>query len=193
MKTSITILLFLLISTASIYAQRNASLVAQAEKLIARIKTEENYPIGGKDTLIDLNGDQYKDILIEYYGPAGTGMKNRIWVFLFDPAHNSFTESEQLSNVGNPTFYFNQKMVTGYYIAMGGGYAVKLKWDHLKLDSLEYIDIEVLNTKPDDLAFRLSSYDYIAKKRKITTLSEMKLPDEYHYMDYIPLIKNYSH
>jgi len=189
MKTPLIILLFVLLTPSVAYSQNNPALKKKADQLIKGLKNKGDYPNGGNDTLIDLNGDRYKDILIEYYGASGTGLKNRIQVFLFDPFRNKFKESEQLSNLANPTFYFNKKIITGYYVANGGGYATKMKWDHSKFDTLEYIDIEVNNSVKDHPVFTLSSYNYVTKKRQVKTLSVMDLPKEYNYWDYVPLIK----
>lgn len=133
--------------------------------------------------------DRYNDILIEYYGSSGTGLKNRIQVFLFNPSQNKFKECEQLSGLANPTFYFDKKIVTGYYVANGGGHATKMKWNDFKLDTLEYIDIDVDNSVNGHPKFTLISYNYVTKKRKVKILSTMKLPDEYNYWQYVPLIK----
>jgi len=188
-KTSIIIISVLLLASTFVYCQKNSDFHKKAAVLIKSLKDKGDYPNGGNDTLIDLNGDGYKDILIEYYGASGTGLKNRIQVFLFEPFHNKFKESEQLSDLANPTFYFNRKIITGYYVANGGGYATKLKWNHLKLDTLEYIEIETNNSVKNRPLFTLSSYNYVTKKRKVKTLSAMKLPEEYKYWDYVPIIK----
>jgi len=190
MKTLFIILLVILLIPSASYSQNDLALKKKAEELIKELKSNREYPrSSGYDTLIDLNSDRYKDILIEYYGDFGTGLKNRIRVFLFDPLHNKFKECRQLSNLANPTFYFNKKIVVGYYVAIGGGYAAKLKWDHLKLDSLENIDIEVNNSVENHPLFTISSYNYVTKKRLIKTVSSMELPEEYRYWKYVPIIK----
>ncbi len=190
MKTSLIIFFLFVIGSSAAYSQSNFALKKKAEKLIRDLKESGNYPsIAGKDTLIDLNGDRYKDILIEYYGASGTGLKNRIQVFLYNPSQNKFKECEQLSGLANPTFYLSKKIITGYYVANGGGYATKLKWNHLKLDTIEYFDIEVNNSNKGPVTFTLSYYNHVTKKKQVKTLPVMELPEEYHYMDYVPIIK----
>src|SRR5437868_271333 len=119
LRTNVIITVFLL-NTYNSYAQIKSSLRSQAQNIIANLKKNYEYPLGGKDTLIDLNGDNFKDILIEYYGLAGSGEKNRIKVYLYNNFSKRFSECEQLSFLANPTFYFDKKIVTGYYVANGG-------------------------------------------------------------------------
>ena len=33
-----------------------------------------------------------------------------------------------LSDLGNPTFYINRKIITGFYIGLGGGGGTQLEW-----------------------------------------------------------------
>ena len=80
------------------------------------------------------------------------------------------------------------QLVAGYYLGNGGGTATKLKWKGLGLDTLEHIDIEVIN-KSGKVSFKLFSVNYISKKKTVRTLDIMDLPKEYSYMDYQPIIK----
>ena len=189
MKSSfIIVFLSFLIPTIS-YSQSSSQVKQKARELLMGLKDKGEYPLGGSDTLIDLNNDHYMDVLIEYYGASGTGLKNRVQVFLYNPSRNKFKECEQLSGLANPIFYFNKGIVTVYYVANGGGDATKLKWNLLKLDTLEYISIVVDNSVKNYPTFTLSSFNYITKKRRIRTLSTMELPKEYRYWDYVSVIK----
>ena len=82
--------------------------------------------MGGKDTLIDLNGDNFKDILIEFYALAGTGEKNGVDVYLYNNSKKKFVQCEQLNYLANPTFYRDKKIVVGYYLGNGGGALLNL-------------------------------------------------------------------
>lgn len=163
----------------------------QARKFVIRLKNNDDYPMGGKDTLIDLNGDNLKDILIEFYALAGTGEKNGVRVYLYDKSRKKFVQCEQLNYLVNPTFYRDKKNVVGYYLGNGGGRATKLKWRGLKLDTLEHIDIDV-TWQHNTPTFKLASYDYITKKKTSKILENMSLPKEYNYSDYKPIIKTNS-
>jgi len=89
----------------------------------------ENAPSASDfDTLFDINYDGYKDYVIGYYAQAGTGIKNRIKVFFYEPKKNNYILNEQLSDLPNPTFYINQKKITGFYIGNGGGGGGRLEW-----------------------------------------------------------------
>jgi hypothetical protein len=178
--------IFLLISHFS-YAQ-SSSLKEQSRKVIAQLKKDYDYPIGAKDTLIDLNGDNFKDILIEFYYASGTGLKNGIRVYLYNNIAWKFEPCEQLNGIGNPTFYFDKKIITCYYVGNGGGWAAKFKWKGLKLQTLEEFDIDV-EWKKDGPIFHIESIDHITKKKTSKTRKMMTLPEEYNYYEYIPIIK----
>ncbi len=141
------------------------------------------------DTLIDLNGDGYADILIEYYGLSGSGLKNRIEVHLYDKKTGKFIYHEQLSSIVNPTFYFFEREVTGYYIAVSGGGAVRLLWndDGLTLDTLEQFDVLIEHTSKLDILMERTYYT-----NHNTTQWEadiIDLPRKYRYGRYRPLVR----
>jgi hypothetical protein len=186
---SLVLIISLLVSNTS-FSQENKLFRKKADKIISGLKLKNDYPIGAKDTLIDLNGDQNKDILIEFYYSAGTGLKNGVQVFLYDKSKKQFRECEQLNHLANPTFYFNKKIVTGYYIAVGGGNATKLKWSGLSLDTLEFIEVETI-LKPT-LRFKINSKNYVTKKMTSKTAEVVNLPKEYNYFNYKPIIKKNS-
>lgn len=101
------------------------SIKQQAKNIISKLKSSYEFPIGVNDTLIDLNRDGFKDLLIEYYGASGTGLKNRISVYLYDNSKNKLKPCEALNYLANPTIYFDKKIVVGYYLGNGGGTATK--------------------------------------------------------------------
>jgi hypothetical protein len=195
MKQSLSTILFLLFSLVfgQSYAQTSLQ-KKQAQTIVTRLKSNDGnyeYRVGGRDTLIDLNGDGFKDLLIEYYGDSGSGLKNRVTVYLYDNTKKKFKPCEQLNSIANPTFYFDKKLVVGYYIGNGGGDATKLKWHGLRLDTLEHIDIDI-NWPSNVATFTLTSYNFITKKKAVKTLRAMDLPKEYNYWNYQPIIKTDS-
>jgi hypothetical protein len=179
-------ILLLLVSTQSF--SQGQSIKEQARKIISGLKSSNEFPIDARDTLIDLNGDGFKDLLIEYYGAAGTGLKNRIHVYLYDNSRKKLKSCEPLNYLANPAFYFDRKIVVGYYLGNGGGTAIKLKWNGLRLDTLEHIDIDVIN-QGCAISFKLTSVDYITKRQSFKIVETMDLPGEYKYMNYQPVIK----
>lgn len=78
--------------------------------------------------MIDLNYDNIKDYVIGYYGQSGTGIKNKIRVYLFDIKKQNYVLNKQLSDLSNPTFYIEKKKITEFYISNGGGNGSKLEW-----------------------------------------------------------------
>lgn len=184
------ILCLLFLVPVSSFCQGNSVLKKKAVVFIDHLKKNGGIPFTSNDTLIDLNKDGYIDILVEYYGASGTGLKNRIQVYLYHPSVKKFKECNQLSNLANPTFYFSKKTVAGYYVANGGGYAAKLRWrNYFQLDTMEYINIDAVYDGNKLIGFKLDSYNYATGKRKVENLEAMRLPKEYRYYDYVPIIK----
>lgn len=180
------IILLLLISGPS-FGQL-LSIEQQSLNIISGLKSGHEISNDAKDTLIDLNGDGFKDLLIEFYGASGTGLKNRICAYLYDNSKKKLKPCDMLNYLANPTFYFDKKIVVGYYLGNGGGTATKLKWNGLRLDTLEHIDIDVIG-KDGTTSFKLISVNYQTRRKSFKTLEIMNLPDEYKYMDYQSVIK----
>ena len=80
------------------------------------------------DTLLDLNYDGHPDYVIGYYGQSGTGIKNRVEVFIYNPGSGNYIYDEELSSMPNPTFYMKQRKITWFYIGNGGGNGGRLQW-----------------------------------------------------------------
>lgn len=102
-----------------------------------------NYPmIAGADTLFDLNYDGRKDLIIRYYALAGTGIKNRIEAYPWSEKENRFIYDSFLSSIPNPSFYIKQKTITGFYIGLGSGDGIILKWKNQHWDTATYFLFE---------------------------------------------------
>jgi len=109
---------------------------------------EDGYGAYQYDTLIDLNYDGYPDYVIGLYGMAGNGIKNGVQVYLYDPKSKRYEESEQLSNMPNPTFYLREKKITTFYIAGSGSGSrlewIKDKWTETKTFEVDHDDKDYL-------------------------------------------------
>jgi len=105
-----------------------STLKIKSQKLLMSFNAESKITSADYDTLIDLNYDNIKDFVIGYYGQSGTGIKNKIRVYLFDANKHNYVLNEQLSNLSNPTFYIEQKKITEFYIGNGGGSGSKHEW-----------------------------------------------------------------
>jgi hypothetical protein len=126
--TFIFSILFFTSCNSDIKKVSEETLKAKSQKLLKAFNEESKITSADSDTLIDLNYDDIKDFVIGYYGQSGTGLKNRIRVYLYDIKKDNYVLNEQLSNLSNPTFYIDQKKITEFYIGNGGGSGSKLEW-----------------------------------------------------------------
>lgn len=104
------------------------TLKTKSQKLLAAFNQESKITSADFNSLIDLNYDDIKDFIIGYTGQSGTGIKNKIRVYLYDKEKDNYVLNEQLSNLSNLTFYLDQKKITDFYIGNGGGNGSKLEW-----------------------------------------------------------------
>lgn len=111
-----------------------------------------NYPLvqALKSELIDLNYDGKKDLVIHYYGMAGTGLKNRIAVYFYDQLKSNFAFDKELSLLMNPSFYLAHKMITSFYVANGGGDGLVLQWSGTRWDTLKYFVFTPASNQDED-------------------------------------------
>jgi hypothetical protein len=84
------------------------------------------------DSLFDLNYDGYVDYVIGFYYQSGTGLKHGIKVYLFDSQNKVYQKDSLLSSLANPSFYLEEKIITGFYLPHGAGGGEKLEWIHDK-------------------------------------------------------------
>lgn len=162
----------------------------KAEKLLWHLRDSGYYPTvtSYRDTLIDANGDRQSDLLVEYYGCCGTGIKNRAEIFLFDKSANRFLTDSPII-LSNPTFNFTNNTLVGYYVGAGGGHAYKLKWRGMELDTLEYIEIDLIRKAGEITGVKSSLHNYRTGKISETVSDMVSLPREYKYGDYKPIVR----
>jgi hypothetical protein len=92
------------------------------------------------DTLRDINGDGYKDFVVNWYSGCGCCPRGDSYIYFYNPDNGSVTESVELLNA---TFLPGMKLV---YL-MDYGYPgrielYKCKWSGLKLDTLESVSAD---------------------------------------------------
>lgn len=80
-------------------------LKAKSQQLLKNFNEENRITSADYDSLIDLNYDNIKDFVIGYYGQSGSGLKNRIRVYLYDIKKQDYVLNEQLSNLSNHILY----------------------------------------------------------------------------------------
>ena len=158
----------------------------KAAQLLANLKDSIDYAaFWGKDTLIDLNGDGHRDLLLEFYGSSGTGLKNRVNIYLFNNKKLRFLKEP--IDLPNPTFNFRNNTIVSYYVANGGGYATELKWHGLRLDTIESIEVNIHVSKE----FKATAiiHNHLTGKETKKTTDMVWLPDKYKYWNYTPIIR----
>lgn len=126
------------------------------------------------DTLFDLTYDGFQDYVIGYYGKSGTGIKNKVKVYLFNPKKQCYFLDVQLSDIPNPTFYIKQKKITGFYIGNGGGAGGRLEWINNKWTTTKEFDVD----KEGDRTKWKISYPLKKKKEVIVRPFQMIPPEE---------------
>lgn len=127
-----------------------------------------NNGVGGKDydTLFDVNYDGYKDYVIGYYGSCGTGLKNRVQVYLYVPQKKNYVWNEFLSQLPNPSFYINRKKITSFYLGNGAGSGGELRWLHHRWTVVMCFDADS-HSHNDDSSTLTISYPLQHKSKKI--------------------------
>lgn len=158
------------------------------EKIVADLKIDNSITLGGVDTLIDLNYDGQPDILVEYYGTAGSGMKNYIFAYLYNKEKSTFVIDTFLSGLISPTFNFKKKTITSFYIANGGGDAWKYYWDGKVSKPLENYHFEINDTK-SKLQVKCLYKNLVSGEKFESVDTIVSLPIEYNYCNYSGLIK----
>jgi hypothetical protein len=126
------------------------------------------------DTLLDLTYDGFNDYIIGYYGKSGTGIKNRVNVYLFNPKRHCYILDEQLSDLPNPTFYIKQKIITGFYIGKGGGGGHRLEWINNKWRITKEFEVD----KDGDTTKWKISYPLKKKKEVVVRPFQMIPPGD---------------
>lgn len=163
----------------------------KARKFLAGFWEENMYiSLVHNDTLLDLNDDGFIDILIEYYGTTGTGFKNAIEAYLYEKETGRFIYQEQLSALVNPTFYFRENIVCGYYVGYGGGWANMYKWaaNGKKLDTLEMFTLDINNVDGFKVNLEKTNFQNSRKTHRWEA-DIIDLPRKYRYGKYSPLIR----
>lgn len=127
------------------------------------------------DTLRDVNGDGYKDFIVDTYGTNGCCLKAFSEVYLFRPATGGFSQGFEFIN---PTFSARERVIRGVcYGHPGATQMYKYRWRGAAVDTLEYIFYE---EKPDGRRTRnILRARYQMGKGPADTLRLARMPPEY--------------
>ncbi len=183
-RTGFVIFFAALLFPATSHAKADAEMRKKAKALL-HAHLHDYDPAEAHDSLMDMNGDGYDDIIVEFYYGAGTGLKNGVDLIMYDPAKKTF-DARQSIRLVNPTFYFKKREVVSYYIASGGGEAKKQKWNGIKLKLIENIVVDV--DSKTGLEFSFTQKNHLTGKVTKWKATEMVLPKEYNYFQYTPLV-----
>ncbi len=188
MRSALPIFLLVLLLPEMLNAKTKNSLYRQAKKIATNIEMSLS-PAGGCDTLMDINGDGSKDIVVEFYSGCGTGEKNGTIMVMYDTIKKRFDTRHQIT-IPNAHFDFKKHTVTKYYVAAGGGYARLYKWKGIRLVLLEDVEVEV---EPEPtLKFKMTRKNHITGKTTHWESDEVDLPAVYHYYKYKHLVRSCS-
>lgn len=91
------------------------------------------------DSLYDVNGDSYKDLVITNNTMNGQCQPQFSQLFCFDINKGEFREIEKVSSLPNVTFQSTEKTLSGEWECQMSKEIYKFKWaNDFKLDSLYY-------------------------------------------------------
>jgi len=120
---------------------------------------------------MDVNGDGYKDFVMENYSSNGCCPRDDEYAYLYKPIDGSLTNGEELFN---PTYFPKDKLT---YI-MGYGWPgfvtmYKCKWNGYKLDTIEDIKADTAHKNMYFVSNYITGKDYSVKG----------LPKEYKHLN----------
>lgn len=114
--------------------------VIQNQKLTSVLKHDQWALTYVSDTLKDINGDGYKDYVLNWYGSNGCCLKGFSDVYLYQPKTGTFTDQFEFIN---PTFLPKEKVIRGVcYGHPGETEMYTYKWKGEAIDTIEYISYE---------------------------------------------------
>jgi hypothetical protein len=89
------------------------------------------------DSIQDVNGDNDKDFVANWYGSSGCCLKDFYDVYILNPQNGTFSNQFRFIN---PTFSPKEHIIRGVeYGQPGETDLYKYKWNGLKVDTIEYI------------------------------------------------------
>jgi hypothetical protein len=139
------------------------------------IKQLEEESLGApvlNDTIFDVNGDNYLDFALNWYGMNGCCLKNFYSVYLFRIDSAKFTKEIHFTN---PTFSPQEKTVRGVFYGYPSQVPLyKYRWQGYELELVELIYPEPMNHQ---IFYRKKSEN---AKEKGEVLS--MIPPEYHHI-----------
>ena len=104
------------------------------------INHKQSTMIYTSDSIRDINGDDHKDFIVNWYGSSGCCLKGFSNVYLYKEAEGTFTSDYEFIN---PTFSPKEGIIRGVcYGHPGETEMYKYKWNGEKIDTIAYIYYE---------------------------------------------------
>ncbi|MBA4849547.1 XAC2610-related protein [Emticicia sp. BO119] len=141
----------------------------KVQTVLFYIQSERSYV---KDILQDVNGDGYKDFVVDLYGKTGCCLKTFNEVYLYLPETGRFSGRFEFIN---PTYSPKEKVIRGVgYGQPGETEMYKYKWNGLKIDTIEFI-------YPDEKhkGYYIKSNTLPEDKKRTKIIRLKKVPKEY--------------
>lgn len=119
--------------------QFSKSVLSNIETLKDSLYNTENLEIHA-DSILDVNGDGYLDLIVESYAGAGFGTKNLHSLYLFNPKTKLYANTfERFLNVA---FFPKMKIFTSTYFGEDLISGEKYKWEGLRFTKIETASME---------------------------------------------------
>lgn len=151
---------------------------------------EKKYTEGySTDTIRDVNGDNYLDVLTSFYSPSGCCLRDLVTVRLYNPKSKRFEDGIELMN---PTFIEEENLILGLMYGHSGETPMyKGRWKELKYETIEYIYPE---KKSNERYILVNAKSNLSKKIAMTNQNNYisALPEEYMKLEAIDWFLHYQ-
>jgi hypothetical protein len=137
-----------------------------------------------KDTIFDVNGDNYKDFIVNWYPSSGCCRRDIYNVYLYIPNKKTFSIDYEFIN---PTFSAKEKIIRGVgYGHPGEVELYKYKWNGFRVDTIEFIYPDI-KTKGQFIRTKTKRDSSNSNEGEILNL----LPIEYQNINSVDWFKKY--
>jgi hypothetical protein len=127
--------------------------------------------------LLDFNKDGFDDLFFEYYGLSGSGEKNTVEIFFYEPLRKEYSDTS--FKLMNPSFFYDKNIITAYYYGVSGGSAEMYQIENGKFDLIEQIEIDIHSESNFEVFFNYSQKPFLDTIKTKDNL--VRLPPEYKY------------
>lgn len=138
------------------------------------------------DTIQDVNGDGYKDFVVQWYPSSGCCRRNIYDVYLNINGTDTFTNQYEFIN---PTFSAKEKIIRGVLYGHPGEVGLyKYKWNNLKVDTVEFIYPDQSDTTK---RHNIKTYKRLYSSKNVKKEKLKSLPKEYKNIESFEWFNSY--